>query len=97
MEIKRILSTFALIASTFALRVTPGSPCTSVCQPNTTETTPQQISCKDEQFNVTGSVGGIFQDCISCELQSDFSNPTTLESDVGWGLCESSKANDFGV
>jgi hypothetical protein len=87
---RSLLSAILFIPAAWTLRVTPGSPCTSVCQlnANDTDTTPSEIACLDSQFNATSGVGSVFHDCITCELQSTFANTATFESDVGWALCE---------
>ncbi|KAF3480899.1 uncharacterized protein GIQ15_06246 [Arthroderma uncinatum] len=67
------------------LRVTPRSPCSSVCGANLTETTGDDIVCHDPEFNTT-AVGRRFRDCVSCELQSTFYDTALDETDVKWGL-----------
>jgi hypothetical protein len=71
--------------SVFALITTPGSPCADVCG-STTNTTSAEISCLDQSYNQT-TKGKDFEKCISCQLDSDFHNANTGESDVNWGLC----------
>ncbi|KAJ5142835.1 uncharacterized protein N7515_001622 [Penicillium bovifimosum] len=66
------------------LRTTPGSPCTDVCG-TTTNTTSSEITCLDENYNST-SVGKDFQKCISCQLDSEFHDAETGDSDVNWAL-----------
>ncbi|KAJ5503387.1 hypothetical protein N7463_006261 [Penicillium fimorum] len=68
----------------FALKTTPGSPCTEVCG-KTANTTSSEISCLDESYDKT-SVGRSFEKCISCQLDSQFHDMNTGESDVNWGL-----------
>ncbi|CAG8909416.1 unnamed protein product [Penicillium egyptiacum] len=68
----------------FGLKTTPGSPCTDVCG-TTTNTTSSEITCLDHSYNQT-SVGKSFKNCISCQLDSDFNDLNTGESDVNWGL-----------
>ncbi|KAJ5206923.1 hypothetical protein N7491_002447 [Penicillium cf. griseofulvum] len=68
----------------FGLKTTPGSPCTDVCG-KTTNTTSSEIACVDQSYNNT-SVGKSFEKCISCQLDSEFHDMNTGESDVNWGL-----------
>lgn len=69
----------------FGLKTTQGSPCADVCG-TTANTTSSEIACLDHSFNQT-SVGKSFKNCISCQLDSDFHDQNTGESDVNWGLC----------
>ncbi|KAJ5333597.1 uncharacterized protein N7506_007380 [Penicillium brevicompactum] len=68
----------------WALRTTSGSPCAGVCG-TTTNTTSNEISCLDQAYNQTAT-GKKFENCISCQLESDFHDTNTGESDVNWGL-----------
>ncbi|CAI7663438.1 unnamed protein product [Penicillium glandicola] len=68
----------------FALITTPGSPCTDVCG-TTTNTTSSEIACLDQSYNKT-TVGENFKKCVSCQLDSEFNDASTGESDVNWGL-----------
>ncbi|KAF4761187.1 hypothetical protein N7455_000472 [Penicillium solitum] len=68
----------------FGLKTTPGSPCTDVCG-TTANTTSSEIACLDQSYNQS-SVGKDFQKCISCQLDSEFNDANTGESDVNWGL-----------
>ncbi|CAI7662465.1 unnamed protein product [Penicillium bialowiezense] len=70
--------------ATWALRTTSGSPCAGVCG-TTTNTTSDEISCVDQAYNQT-TTGRNFENCISCQLDSDFNDANTGESDVNWGL-----------
>ncbi|CAG7923771.1 unnamed protein product [Penicillium olsonii] len=67
-----------------ALRTTSGSPCAGVCG-TTTNTTSDEITCLDRSYNGT-STGKNFENCISCQLDSEFHDASTGESDVNWGL-----------
>ncbi|CAG7964774.1 unnamed protein product [Penicillium nalgiovense] len=68
----------------FGLKTTSGSPCADVCG-TTTNTTSSEITCLDHSYNQT-SVGKSFKNCISCQLDSEFHDQNTGESDVNWGL-----------
>ncbi|EAU34428.1 predicted protein [Aspergillus terreus NIH2624] len=67
------------------LRTTPGSPCTDTCTQRSTNTTGADIVCLDRQFSDT-SAGSNFQQCVECQLRSSFTDSTTGQSDVEWGL-----------
>jgi hypothetical protein len=77
----------------FGLKTTLGSPCTDVCG-KTTNTTSSEIACLDQSYNKT-SVGKDFEKCISCQLDSEFHDMNTGESDVNWGLCKSCHLPDI--
>ncbi|KKA16688.1 hypothetical protein T310_9697 [Rasamsonia emersonii CBS 393.64] len=82
---RAVLCLLSLVPGILSLRVTPGSPCTSVCA-NPTNTTTDEIVCLDSQYTST-TTGSQFQSCISCELQSVYGDQSTGETDVDWGLC----------
>jgi hypothetical protein len=67
------------------LRTTPGSPCETRCSPSKA-TTPEEIVCADHEYE-DSEVGRKFEDCIECQLQSTYSDGTTGQSDMEWGLC----------
>lgn len=69
------------------LRTTPGSPCENSCNPSN-ETLPSEIVCADIEYNNT-EAGRVFEQCISCQLQSTFADDVARQSDVEWGLCMS--------
>ncbi|KAL1966415.1 hypothetical protein VTN77DRAFT_4557 [Rasamsonia byssochlamydoides] len=79
-----VLCLLSLIPGILSLRVTAGSPCTSVC-PNPTNTTTDEIVCIDSQYTST-TIGSQFQSCVACELQSVYGDQSTGETDVNWGL-----------
>jgi hypothetical protein len=80
-----ILAVWINSSAVFALITTPGSPCADACG-TTTNTTSGEISCVDQSYNQT-TTGKIFEKCISCQLDSEFHDANTGESDVNWGLC----------
>lgn len=82
---RAVLCLLSLVPGILSLRVTAGSPCTSVCA-NPTNTTTDEIVCLDSQYTST-TTGSQFQSCISCELQSVYGDQNTGETDVNWGLC----------
>ncbi|GIJ82243.1 hypothetical protein Asppvi_000749 [Aspergillus pseudoviridinutans] len=67
------------------LKTTPGSPCANVCNKVSSNTTASEIVCLDQQFSQT-TKGSDFQNCVDCQLQSTYSNSSSGETDVGWGL-----------
>ncbi|RAH51393.1 uncharacterized protein BO95DRAFT_448695 [Aspergillus brunneoviolaceus CBS 621.78] len=67
-----------------ALHATYGSPCYDVCS-NPTNTTSSEMVCLDESYNTT-ETGRKFQECVSCELQSNYTDAETQISDFNWGL-----------
>jgi hypothetical protein len=75
------------------LKTTPGSPCTDVCG-TTTNTTSSEITCLDQAYNQS-SVGQDFEKCISCQLDSEFHDANTGESDVNWALCMSYQLSEI--
>ena len=78
-----VLSQFAAVVG---LRTTPGSPCEDVCHRQSTNTTSKEIVCLDRQYNTTSS-GSHFEECVSCQLGSNYTDEAAGESDVSWGLC----------
>lgn len=81
-----ILFVFSQLTSVvLGLRTTEGSPCASVCNRDSTNTTSSEIVCLDRQYNSTLK-GTHFQECVDCQLRSDFFDTISGESDVTWGL-----------
>ncbi|RAH82762.1 hypothetical protein BO86DRAFT_311118 [Aspergillus japonicus CBS 114.51] len=74
----------SLASSAGALHATYGSPCYDVCT-NPTNTTSSEMVCLDESYNTT-ETGRKFQECVSCELQSNYTDAETQISDFNWGL-----------
>ncbi|EEH46985.1 uncharacterized protein PADG_03083 [Paracoccidioides brasiliensis Pb18] len=71
----------------FGLQVTEGSPCEEKCLKPARNTTPDDIVCRDFEFNERP--GSNFQECVKCELKSPYSRLRTFEqfdTDVKWGL-----------
>ena len=82
------LLSFAISHSS-ALFVVGGSNCTSACFSPLTfyNTNGSDVSCRDTDYNST-SVGVEFQQCVSCEIQSQAIPLTGEQSDLGWALCK---------
>lgn len=80
-----LLAVVLLHNPVFALRTTSGSPCANVCG-TTTNTTADEVSCLDQAYNQS-STGKNFEKCVSCQLDSEFYDANTGQSDVNWGLC----------
>ncbi|PGH12510.1 hypothetical protein AJ79_04254 [Helicocarpus griseus UAMH5409] len=86
-----LLSSLALL-SLFAgrglgYRVTPGSPCESICLRPSRNTTADGIVCSDDDFS--SPPGTYFQECVKCLLRSPYFIRVGFEdseSDVEWGL-----------
>ena len=72
-----------------ALFVVPGSNCTAACSSSLTafSTNGSDVVCHDTDYNST-AVGEAFRECISCEIQSPALNTYTVQTDIGWALCE---------
>ncbi|OOQ84853.1 hypothetical protein PEBR_28555 [Penicillium brasilianum] len=66
------------------LKTTSGSPCASVCNKVSTNTTASEIVCLDTNYDETK--GKTFEDCVSCQLESTYVNRLSGETDVNWGL-----------
>lgn len=87
MLISAILLSLLVVAPATALQVTPHSPCTDRCGANVGRMTPDEIVCFDQDFGAHGTHNGsVFEDCVSCELESTFNDQITFQSDVYWGL-----------
>lgn len=71
----------------FSLRVASGSPCWDTCSVPSTNTTGDDIVCRDELFSDTRA-GRRFEDCVSCQLESTHFLKRYDETDVEWGLCK---------
>ncbi|KAF3387103.1 hypothetical protein F1880_000817 [Penicillium rolfsii] len=66
------------------LKTTGGSPCASICNKVSTNTTASEIVCLDNHFD--DSKGKTFEDCVTCQLQSTYVDRLSGETDVNWGL-----------
>ena len=66
-----------------------GSNCTSLCLSSLTaySTNGSDVACHDSDYNTTVS-GGTFQECVSCELQSQAVDSQPFQSNLGWAFCE---------
>lgn len=76
---------FLLNASTCALRITPDSPCSSVCGDTTTTTNSSDVVCNDFDYYRT-SAGSTFMSCIECLQTSNATRDS--DNDVSWYLCK---------
>lgn len=72
------------------LRTAPSSPCEDVCHRQSTNTTSKEIVCLDSQYNTT-STGSHFEECVDCQLRSNYTDGASGESDVSWGICMRSR------
>ena len=75
-----------LISPVIGLSTSPGSPCEDVCHRTSTNTTSSDVVCKDQLFSST-TKGSNFEQCVECQLNSDYVDSKSGESDVNWGLC----------
>ncbi|KAJ5175205.1 uncharacterized protein N7482_001082 [Penicillium canariense] len=66
------------------LRTTSGSPCSDICNKESTNTTASEIVCLDTDFDK--GKGKTFEDCVTCLLKSSFVDRPSGETDVNWGL-----------
>lgn len=80
------LARFQLVAS---LQVARDSPCSSFCldedDPETWITRPEDIICKDNDFD-SEKEGQKFQRCLSCLQDSDYAKDD--ETDQQWFICK---------
>ena len=83
-----------VLTPTWALQVTPNSPCASVCMddptqdpsdPNLSNTSGSDIVCLDGDYTNT-TVGQKFETCLNCLQNSTASS--SGENDQAWFLCE---------
>lgn len=77
------MASWLLSKSTFAIYVTEGSPCQSLCGNVLRDTTPRDVVCKEDEY-ASSAPGIVFQQCTTCQLTSNYvSGP---ESDLQWLL-----------
>lgn len=78
-----------LILPVLSLHVVLGSNCTAVCTDDffNSTTTVTEVTCHDDDYSTT-ALGQRFEDCISCELQSQTFDHGTNQTDLGWALCK---------
>ncbi|KAK1142862.1 hypothetical protein N8T08_007296 [Aspergillus melleus] len=74
-----------LTAPVAGLRSTAGSPCVDVCNRQSNSTTGSEIACLDDEFKNTAK-GSNFQQCVECQLRSNYSDSASGQTDVEWGL-----------
>ncbi|KAI1964872.1 hypothetical protein LOZ58_001563 [Ophidiomyces ophidiicola] len=79
-----LLSPLFAVAA-LALRVTPGSPCERSCGSGFSNTTGDDIVCRDPQF-FDSEEGIRFRECVNCELRSTYSISRAYDTDLKWGL-----------
>ena len=86
------------IPQVIGLEVIPGSNCTNSCLSTVTgyTTNASDINCHDSDYNKSVS-GGAFQECVSCELQSETFNRQTGQTDLGWALCKPAHCSPRGI
>lgn len=69
-----------------AIRVTPNSKCASICGPDNSQTTADEVVCYDSDFSGTSN-GTKFEQCVECELGSTAVDSPDGMTDVLWGIC----------
>ncbi|KAJ5610559.1 hypothetical protein N7510_007278 [Penicillium lagena] len=67
------------------LRTTSGSPCASICNKTSSNTTGADVVCLDAMYG-DSTTGETFEACVDCQLKSTYFNQEAGESDVNWGL-----------
>src|SRR5690554_753406 len=80
-----------VLPTTLALRVAPGSRCSTKCGNVLDSTSSESIVCKEEEY--AAGDGLVFEQCVNCELRSehvvesqDFRSGK--ETDLQWMLCK---------
>ncbi len=90
-----LLLPLLVLPNVLALQVVPGSNCSTSCLSRITgyTTNGSDITCHDSDYNRT-VFGSAFQECVTCEMQSETFNRQTGQTDLGWALC---KVTQFSV
>ena len=72
-----------------ALYVVRGSNCTAQCttSPTGRTTNSTDVSCFDDYYNSTGTAIS-FENCLSCELESQAFEEENGQTDLGWAFCK---------
>ena len=85
MRFLSLSTSFAVMAGLGqAIRTVPTSPCADKCG-DITNTTSSEIVCKDADYGTP--TGQVFAECITCQLGSNATDPSTGDSDLRWLLC----------
>ncbi|KAK0376612.1 hypothetical protein CLIM01_06028 [Colletotrichum limetticola] len=66
-----------------AIHVANGSPCQTLCGNVLDATTKNDVVCDEHSYS--SSAGSVYQQCVSCELSSDYATSTN-ETDTQWAL-----------
>ncbi|KAF9881196.1 lpxtg-domain-containing protein [Colletotrichum karsti] len=66
-----------------AIHVAKGSPCETLCGNVLDATTKNDVVCKETDYSGSAA-GSVYQQCVSCELTSDYATET--QTDVQWLL-----------
>lgn len=77
------------LPNALALQVVSGSNCTSSCLSTLTSytTNGSDIACHDTDYN-SSVPGGVFKDCVTCELSGQSPDGQTGQTNLGWALCK---------
>lgn len=81
------LALTALLASSTAILVAPGSQCAVQCGNVNDATHSDDLTCDESQY-ASSVAGGVFQRCTRCELTSNYT--ANGQTDLQWLLCECS-------
>ncbi|KAI9049209.1 hypothetical protein LZ554_007056 [Drepanopeziza brunnea f. sp. 'monogermtubi'] len=78
-----LITSFA--STTSALLASTSSPCASQCGNTLDNTSGSDIACSNAEFKSTDA-GTVFENCISCQVRSNYVDPVTKESDLHWAI-----------
>src|SRR5256885_2114140 len=71
----------------YAILVAPSFACAVQCGNVLTATTGSDMACGDSSY-AASLTGQTLQNCITCELNSTYQDPTTQQTDLQWLLCK---------
>ncbi|EKD17891.1 uncharacterized protein L3040_004431 [Drepanopeziza brunnea f. sp. 'multigermtubi'] len=78
-----LITSFA--STTSALLASTSSPCASQCGNTLDSTSGSDIACSNAEFESTNA-GTVFENCISCQVRSNYVDPVTKQSDLHWAI-----------
>lgn len=74
----------ALLRLSDAILVTQGSACDVQCGNSLSSTTSSDMTCDENAYKSSGA-GTVFENCVKCELASDYT--ANNQTDLQWMLC----------
>lgn len=80
-----LITSFA--PSTTALKASTSSPCAAQCGNELGSTAGSDVVCSNADYKALAP-GVVFQTCISCQLESQYVDPVTKQSDLHWAICK---------